>query len=214
MLQSGTFQYKGWCTSCSGQFWKRSGYCVFLEVSYKWLRDWERKSQEYDCCSYFVGDLVWAKLALGSKQGLWGACCEIMRAFTALQLQLLAGREQKSLEPFPSSFQWELLCPWPSAQDEGSQQWAKCSSSLRTFSCLYLIVVLQIYFKWKNTEKKEQKSSLLRFRRAGYIFVHLHLSVLEKLELILGEELQYLIWKQNRNSSYLEPLYQITVLLM
>lgn len=102
----------------------------------------------------------------GASKACGEQYCEIMLAFRALQLQLLAG--EKSLEPFPSSFQWEL-CPWPAAQHEGSQQWAKCTSSLRTFSCLYLIVVLQIYFKWKNTEKKEQKSSLLRYWGRIYI---------------------------------------------
>jgi len=46
----------------------------------------------------------------------------------------------------------------------------------------------------KNIEKKkEKKSSLLRFWRTGYIFVHLHLSVLEELELILKEEQQYIL---------------------
>lgn len=135
--------------------------------------------------------------------------CELMLASTDLQLQLLAGQEQKALLPFPSSFQWELVWPWPNSPGWGQPRVGQMYFITQTFSLFifdYCTPATQTTEESeKNTEgKKKKKQSFLRGRLYICTFSSYSLGRDKThFEWVVIEKLQYFIWKQNRGSSYL-----------
>lgn len=160
------------------------------------------------------GQLFWGgsctdrRTSTGQHTGPVGSC-ELMLASTDLQLQLLAGQEQKALLPFPSSFQWELVWPWPNSPGWGQPRVGQMYFITQTFSLFifdYCTPATQTTEESeKNTEgKKKKKQSFLRGRLYICTFSSYSLGRDKThFEWVVIEKLQYFIWKQNRGSSYL-----------
>lgn len=150
------------------------------------------------------GQLFWGgsctdrRTSTGQHTGPVGSC-ELMLASTDLQLQLLAGQEQKALLPFPSSFQWELVWPWPNSPGWGQPRVGQMYFITQTFSLFifdYCTPATQTTEESeKNTEGKKKKSQVSW--GADYIFVHFHLTLLEEIKLILNE-----LWLKSYNILY------------
>lgn len=159
------------------------------------------------------GQLFWGsctdrRTSTGQHTGPVGSC-ELMLASTDLQLQLLAGQEQKALLPFPSSFQWELVWPWPNSPGWGQPRVGQMYFITQTFSLFifdYCTPATQTTEESeKNTEgKKKKKQSFLRGRLYICTFSSYSLGRDKThFEWVVIEKLHYFIWKQNRGSSYL-----------
>lgn len=134
--------------------------------------------------------------------------CELMLASTDLQLQLLAGQEQKALLPFPSSFQWELVWPWPNSPGWGQPRVGQMYFITQTFPLFifdYCTPATQTTEESeKNTERGKKKQNFLRGRLYICTFSSYSLGRDKThFEWVVIEKLQYFIWKQNRGSSYL-----------
>lgn len=134
--------------------------------------------------------------------------CELMLASTDLQLQLLAGQEQKALLPFPSSFQWELVWPWPNSPGWGQPTVGQMYFITQTFPLFifdYCTPATQTTEESeKNTERGKKKQNFLRGRLYICTFSSYSLGRDKThFEWVVIEKLQYFIWKQNRGSSYL-----------
>lgn len=159
------------------------------------------------------GQLFWGgsctdrRTSTGQHTGPVGSC-ELMLASTDLQLQLLAGQEQKALLPFPSSFQWELVWPWPNSPGWGQPRVGQMYFITQTFSLFifdYCTPATQTTEESeKNTERGKKKQNFLRGRLYICTFSSYSLGRDKThFEWVVIEKLQYFIWKQNRGSSYL-----------
>lgn len=146
---------------------------------------------------FWGGSCTGRRTSTGQHAGPVGSC-ELMLASTDLQLQLLAGQEQK---PFPSSFQWELVWPWPNSPGWGQPTVGQMYFITQTFPlfifdhCTPATQTTEESEKNTDGEKKKKKSKVSW--GADYIFVHFHLTLLEEIKLILNE-----LWLKSYNILY------------
>lgn len=166
----------------------------------------EEKLRAWSLQLFWGGSCTGRRTSTGQHAGPVGSC-ELMLASTDLQLQLLAGQEQK---PFPSSFQWELVWPWPNSPGWGQPTVGQMYFITQTFPlfifdhCTPATQTTEESEKNTEGEKKKKKQSFLRGRLYICTFSSYSLGRDKThFEWVVIEKLQYFIWKQNRGSSYL-----------